>query len=215
MAKTKRQYDNDYISVTQLLSLLTNYGLQEWFKRTPYNQILEESNKGKIIGTQVHDVIQSHIEKTEARIETEYPDEVKIILQSFMLFKKDHPNIKLQRSELMLKSDKYKINGTLDCIAKENEESILLDWKSGKCLDKDKPPIYISYLYQVSAYDRLYKEQELKPIKYAYVVALAKDKVAYNLEKIDSYQMDLNFENIIIPLLQIYYYQKENKCQKD
>ena len=86
----KRQYDNDYVSVTGLLSILSNYGLMEWFKRTPYAQILEESNKGKTIGKQLHDVIQSHIDKQEAKIETEYPEEVSTALKSFMLFKKDN-----------------------------------------------------------------------------------------------------------------------------
>lgn len=208
----KRQYDNDYVSVTGLLSILSNYGLMEWFKRTPYAQILEESNKGKTIGKQLHDVIQSHIDKQEAKIETEYPEEVSTALKSFMLFKKDNPNIKLNKAELMLISDKYKLNGTLDCTAEENGIPILLDWKSAKCgTEKDKPPIYNSYLYQVSAYDRLYREQEGIKFEYAYVVALAKDKVSYNMEKIDAITMNNHFENIIIPCLNIFYYEKENK----
>lgn len=212
MAKKHRQYENDYVSVTTLLALLINYGLMEWFKRTPYAQIIQESNRGKEIGTQVHQVIQDHIEAKEAKIDTEFPDEVTNILKSFMLFKKENPHILLKKSEIVMKNDIFRLNGTMDCIGDENGKIVVVDWKSGKCGDKlDKPPIYDSYLYQISAYGALYELEENLDISGGYVVSLAKDKISYNLQYIDMNKMEDNWNNIILPLLKIYYYQKPIK----
>lgn len=211
MGKGHREYDNDFVSVTGLLALLANFGLMEWMKRTPYNQILEESKKGKEIGTQIHDVIQSHIEAKEAKIETSYPDEVSNILKSFMLFKKENSQILLKRSEIIMINEEFKLNGQLDCIGDENGKIVVMDWKSGKCGDKENPPIYSSYLYQVSAYSIMYQLKENVDISDAYVVALAKDKIAYNIEKIDINKMQSNWDNVILPLLKIYYHRKKEK----
>lgn len=211
MARKHRQYENDYVSVTTLLSLLSNYGLMEWFKRTPYKTILKESARGKEIGTQAHKAFEEHIEKNTVKVDTEYPSEISFILQSFMLFKKENSNIKLKSSETVLISDKYKLNGTLDCIGEENEKIIIIDWKNVNSKDKIKPDIYSSYLYQLSAYVKLYEEQSNVLIDSAYSVAFSKDKVSYNIKKISREEIENNFNNIIMPLLQIYYYQKSIK----
>ncbi len=47
----KRDYDNSYSSVTQILGVLRKIGLEYWFKFNTAKFCDEESNRGKITGT--------------------------------------------------------------------------------------------------------------------------------------------------------------------
>jgi len=206
----KRNYDNDYPSVTQVLDLLRKPALEMWFKKNTLEFINRESAKAKEIGTLLHQAIQDHIELNEVRVETAYTDEIMNCLKSFMLFKKECPQIKLIKAEIKLTSETYKFNGTTDCLGNDREEAIL-DWKSGKCGDDIKPPIYDDYIYQISAYVNLYNEVNKANIKKAYILALAKDQIAYNLKEIGQTEIEGNFNNVFLPLLKIWQYKKGAK----
>ena len=201
----KRQYDNLYPSVTTILSLLNNYGLNEWFKRTSYKEILEESNRGKKIGGEIHKVIQDFIENGTAKIETEDALEVSNALKSFMLFKKENPEIILKRSEIEKTSASYFFNGTIDALAEVNGKTILLDWKSGKKGTKDKPPIYDSYKTQCSAYCHL------MGLDRAIIVSVAKDDVIYDKYVMEAEEIKGEFEEVFLPLLKVWNYKNRNK----
>ncbi len=207
----KRQYVNsDWPSVTRVLGVLRKIGLEFWFKNNTAQFCNEESKKGKEIGVSIHEAIQNHIERKEVKVETQYGEEVMIALKSFMLFKKQHPKIKLKRSELPLTNEKHKYNGTLDCIGNDGEV-VILDWKTGKCKEKTEPPIYDEYLYQVAAYVYAYNEQEKDSIKKAYILAIAKDKVGYNLREINEKKLQDCFEKVFLPALSIYNYTKKGR----
>jgi CRISPR/Cas system-associated exonuclease Cas4 (RecB family) len=180
----KRNYENDYPSVTQVIDVMRKIGLEMWFKMNTPEFIKTESAKAKEIGTQLHEAIQSHIELNTLKVDTQYPAEITNALKSFMLFKKECPQIKLQKAEIKMTSEGLKVNGTLDCLGNDSEE-VVLDWKSGNAKDDIKPPIYDEYLIQVAAYVYLYNETHKASIKKAYILALAKDKIAYNLEEIN------------------------------
>ena len=205
----KRAYQNDFPSVTTVLSLLNNYGLNEWFKRTPYSEILEESNRGKKIGGEIHTVIQSYIENGSAKIETTDAIEVSNALKSFMLFKKENPEIVLKKSEVEKTSDRYLFNGTIDALAEVGVQTVLLDWKSGKCGIKDKPPIYDSYKTQCSAYCHL------MGLERAIIVSVAKDAVAYDKYEMGGEEIKGEFEEVFLPLLRIWIHKNRNKKRKD
>jgi len=197
MAPTpKRQYKNDYPSVTQVLDVLRKVGLEMWFKFNTIAFINEESSKGKLIGTQIHEAIQSYIETGKASVETEYDFEVTNALKSFMLFAKENPKYKLQKSEIALTSELHKFNGTIDCTAELEGVLLIADWKTGKCKEKEKPDIYPEYLYQVSAYVNLYNEVNKTNVTSAIIVAVAKDKVAYNIETLDSIRINDCFNEV-------------------
>jgi len=202
--------DNGYASVTEALDVLRKIGLEMWFKFNSLEFIKAESEKGKAIGGVLHDVVASHIEKTEIEFVTEYPDEVKTALKSFMLFKKEHPEVKLKKAEISLTSEKYKYNGTLDCLGKIKEE-IIFDWKTSKCKKKSTPVIYEDYIYQVSAYVMAYNEITKKNIKQAGIVAIAKDKVAYNYLLLTEKAIKENFNEVFLPALKIFYFKNKNK----
>lgn len=209
-------YGNDYGSVTQIRDVLRKIGLEWWFKVNTAAFCDETSLKSKAIGTTIHRIIQAHIEEEAFGVETDYPGEVQTAIKSFFKFKKEHPEIKLRRSEIKVVSHKYKYNGTLDCLADENKNLILFDWKSAECkvgTDKEveKPTIYAESEYQATAYVKAYNEmQGFEAIRKAGILALAKDKVAYNYLTLSAEKMDEIFERVFIPCISIYYYQKEN-----
>lgn len=206
-----RDYNNDYPSVTQVLGVLRKIGLEMWFKYGTAKECDKESELGKLIGKQIHEVIHDYIQNGTAKIETTYGEEVLNALKGFIQFKKDYPNIKLINSEMELTSEIFKFNGTTDCLAEENSVELIADWKSGKAKKKDKPDIYPEYKYQVAAYVKLYNEVHKKDIKRALILSLAKDKIAYNVCFMDEAEINDHFNNAFLPALSIYNHQKTYK----
>lgn len=210
MAKKCRDYQNELPSVTEILSILRKIGLEMWYRKNTPEFINAEMAKGKQIGVELHDCIQAHIEEAEVKVETQYSEEVMNALKSFMLFKKEHPVITLKRSEIQMTSNKYGVNGTLDCVGNDGEE-VILDWKSTNAKNDLIPPIYDEAIYQVSAYVKIYNEVNKAKIKKAYILALAKDKVAYNLKEINQKTINKSFKEVFMPSLSIWKYQKKGK----
>ena len=208
----KREYpDNGYPSVTTVIGQLASWGLMEWFKRTPYNEIITASKRGREIGQQMHDPIQEFIETGKAKIETEYPNEITTALNSFQLFKKEHPEYELQRSEIAMACDTYCVNGTTDCVALHEDELWIADWKSASCGDKDIPAIYDEAKTQVSAYCNMFNEIEGENIKNALIVAIAKDKIAYNICTLNEEEIKGYFNEIFLPLVKIWRYKNAKR----
>lgn len=206
----KREYQNQYPSVTQLISQLASPGLMMWFKMTPLVEINRISARGKQIGTDTHLAIENFILTGKAKIETNYAEEVVNALNSFMLFRKERADIILEKSEMPLTSQKYLFNGQVDCLAKKDDKIWLLDWKSQDCKNKDKPVIYDEAKIQTAAYAYLLKECQNIDIEKVLIVAVAKNKVAYNTYEMDKTETDDWFNEVFLPLLKIYYYRNKN-----
>lgn len=207
----KRDYDNKYPSVTTILGVLRKISLEYWFKVNTIEYINKESGKGKQIGTDIHTAIEHYVLTGESKIETEYPDEVTNALKSFMLFRKERPELYLQWSEMKLTSEVHKYNGTIDCIGKTDKNlvlpDLLLDWKTGTCKEKEKPDIYDEYKYQVAAYVYLYNEAKENCIDNAIIVSVAKDKIAYNTYSMSNEEICECFNEVFLPSLKILTYQ--------
>lgn len=199
-----RAYENKYPSVTTILGVLRKVALEYWFKVNHISFITRESAKGKEVGTDIHNAIEHYILTGQAKVETNYPDEVTNALKSFMLFRKENPELILKWSEMALTSEKYKFNGTIDCIG----EGIIFDWKTATCKEKEKPDIYDEYKYQVSAYVYLYNEIHGTDIQKAIIVSIAKDKIAYNTHIMDKQEIESCFNEVFLPSLRILTYQK-------
>lgn len=211
----KSNYENDYCSVTQVLGVLRKIGLEFWFKYNTSKFCDEKSAKGKIIGTQIHEGIHSFIQTGTADVKTEYSEEVTNALKGFILFRKEHPEFELIIGEIPMTSKTYKCNGTLDCLAKLNTESIVFDWKSGECKKKDKPPIYDEHAMQVSAYVKFHNEINNANVEIAYILAIAKDKIAYNLVKLNKEAIESYFNDGFLPALTIFNLQKKGVLWKE
>lgn len=214
MAKIKRDYQNDYPSVTTALGVLRKIGLEYWFKNNTRAFCDAAAEKGKLIGTQIHQVIENHIKGIQEKVDTEYTEEVTNALKSYLLFRKDNPDLDLEWSEVIITSNRYGYNGTLDCLAKKLAMPILLDWKTGECKKKEKPDIYDEYKYQVAAYvigyneDQFAKSLDFVDVKQAMIVSFAKDKVAYTTYVMDWPEIEAHFHNGFLPALTIYKHQK-------
>lgn len=202
--KSHRQYENEYPSVTQCLDVLRKHGLEFWFKTNTIEFINKASAKGKAIGTATHEAISHYILTGEAKIETEWPDEVTNALRSFILFRKENPELKLSLSEEALTSEVYKFNGTLDAPC----PPILYDWKSCEKKDKAELPEYAEWRYQASAYVKLWNEHHPEnPINSACIVAIAKDTVAYKKIEMNEREIEDCFNEVFLSVLRIYNYQ--------
>jgi len=199
--------DNGYPSVTGVLGVLRKIGLEFWFKFNTAKFCNEESAKGKLVGTQIHDAIEQYITTGKAKIESEYAEEVNNALQSFMLFRKKNPNIIPEVAELSLTSELYQFNGTIDCIANDQ----MLDWKTGTCKKKTEPPIYDEHKYQLAAYVYLYNEVKKTKIEKATIVVIAKDKVAFNKYEMDKEEIDSCFNEVFLSCLKILNHQNKQK----
>lgn len=196
--------------MTEILGVLRKIGLEMWFKHNTAKFCDEKSKKGREIGTIIHEAIQSYIETGKASVDTQYDTEVSNALQSFMLFKKENPDIKMYRSEMQATSIVHGFNGTIDCIG----DGLILDWKTGEAKDEDKPKIYDEYLYQVSAYVHLFNEVNVtteQRFNKAIIVAIAKDKIAYNMRIMDNMEIYDCFTKVFLPCLSILNYQKRSK----
>ena len=212
----KKIYDNSYPSVTGVIDVLRKKGLEFYFKANLPEWLEAESKKNLSIGSTIHSLIQSHIEKEKIEIETEYLDEVKTALKSFFLFKKDFPQIKLKKAEISLTSEKWKYNGTCDCTGTEGTELLLVDWKTSKCdvgtkKEKEVPVIYPEHMYQAAAYVVAYNEQMKTNIERARIIAIAKDKICYNTIILLKKSMDEMFNEVFLPALRILSYQTKQK----
>ena len=224
MAQRKhRAYENDYPSVTTVLGVLRNIPLEWWFKSNTLEYINRESGKGRTIGTDIHKSLENYILTGQATVDTQYPDEVTTALHSFIKFRKERMDIELTWSEQALTHPRYFYNGTIDCIGKIDGNIIVLDWKSSKCSDKDKPDIYDSYKTQVAAYVSLYNynqvtkedagtnwcmaENNRKIVEKAIIVSIAKDKVAYNLYEMNLEEIKDCFNEVFLPALKIWNFQ--------
>jgi len=218
MAKTvkKRDYPNDYASVTQALGVLRKIGLEIWYKNNTAEFCDSASKKGKIVGSLIHEVIENYILHQQITITTYYSEDVNNALRSFILFRTEHPEFDLELTEVPMTSEIWKCNGTMDAPLKRNGMLIVGDWKTGECKvgtpkEKDKPPIYDEYKAQVAAYAKFYNEIYKTDINSAIIVAFAKDKIAYNLYEMGQPELDDYFNGMFVPALTILNHQKKYK----
>ena len=212
--KKKRAYDNAYPSVTQVLDVLRKPGLEYWFKVNTPQYIEEKSARGKEIGTQIHQAIQDHIELREVKIETDYAVEVTNALKSFMLFKAEHPEILLHKSEMMLTHGVYKYNGTLDVRADMIDVPVIGDWKTGEAKLNDKPKVYDEHKTQLAAYIKAYNDVSKENIIRGFIVVMAKDKIAYDYYVMEAAEIDEQFNEVFLPALKISNYQRRATLKK-
>ena len=204
----KKIYDNDFVSVTQVLDVLRKIGLEMWFKQNTPQEIAALSKKALAIGSDTHEAIDTYIKTGEIKVDTEYPDQVTNALKSFVLFKTEHPEFVLTLSETPLTSVKYQFNGTIDCPC----PPALFDWKSTEKKDKKELPIWDEWYYQTAVYACLWNEiNPTQKITTGYVIALAKDCVEYRLVSMTLEEMEAHFENVFLPALKIKQYTRRKK----
>ena len=211
---TFQTYNKDYPSVTAVINMLRKESLEDWFKRNTPEFIEAECTAGLKVGKIIHQAIAAQIEAERFSFVTEFPEQARNALDSFDLFRKEHREVKLKKAEIKMISDEYKVNATLDCLAKI-QMPIVFDWKTVKAYSAEKPAIYEESIHQASAYVKIYNswrkiEGKADAVRQAAVVAIAKDKVAYNYLLLTEKAINESFHDVFLPAVRIWFYKKRN-----
>lgn len=189
-------------SVTEILGVIANPALMNWFRFSSPEKIKAASDKALNIGKTVHEIIDK-IELGKVEVKTEYPVEIKNCLDAYFLWKKEN-RLEVVKSEFKMCSESLGYKGTLDRLCKSGNDLILLDWKTSKA-------IYNEAFLQVAAYQKLYEVTEGQKISKCIILRLGKDKPEFEVKIIEEIDR-LEFFEIFRHALEIWKWQ--NKKEK-
>lgn len=138
-------------------------------------EILDMWENANFLGREMHKDIEETLDKGVI----ESPRQPEVYAQ-FLKFLKDHPSLKVVRTELAVSSDEYKLSGVADALFKDEStgEYVLVDWKrkvlQNSSIDygkRAKYPIedcpatsYCTYLLQINLYKYLLENDAESPI---------------------------------------------------
>ena len=152
--------ENYYPSITTVLSLRQKEGLVEWRKRVGDKVANYVASKAAARGTKVHHMCEDYLNN----VSLDYPDKWKKHAKDFLpwclfgqLKNKVLKNISdIYAQECGLYSDKYKVAGRVDCIAKYNDVLSIIDFKTST---KERSDAWNeNYYIQGSAYAEMFTE---------------------------------------------------------
>ena len=152
--------ENYYPSITTVLSLRQKEGLVEWRKRVGDKVANYVAGKAAARGTKVHHMCEDYLHNEHL----DYPDKWKKHKKDFLpwcifgqLKNKVLKNISdIYAQECGLYSDKYKVAGRVDCIAKYNNVLSIIDFKTST---KERSDAWNeNYYIQGSAYAEMFTE---------------------------------------------------------
>jgi len=176
-------------SVTTILSRFKNsIGLIIWSNKLglegkSYHQ---EINKAADIGTNVHELAQSHIED----LEYELPSN-EIVQNCFNKFldwwNEFSKNCEVIFCEQSFTSKLYQYGGTADLLVKKDDEYILVDFKTSK-------DIYPDFVIQGSAYKQMIEEKYNYKISKFIVARFGKDTDDFQIKEFNLEQLDFAFQ---------------------
>ena len=152
--------NNYYPSITTVLSIRKKEGLVEWRKRVGDKVANYVASKAAARGTKVHHMCEDYLHNEHL----DYPDKWKKHAKDFLpwcifgqLKNKVLKNISdIYAQECGLYSDKYKVAGRVDCIAKYNGVLSIIDFKTST---KERFDDWNeNYYIQCSAYAEMFTE---------------------------------------------------------
>ena len=153
--------ENYYPSITTVLSIRKKEGLMEWRKRVGNDVANYVARTASARGTKVHHMCEDYLNN----MEFDWPEKWKEHKKNFLpwcLFKQlrnealCHIN-DIYAQEAGLYSDKYKVAGRVDCIAKYKGVLSIIDFKTST---KEKNDEWNeNYYIQASAYAEMFEER--------------------------------------------------------
>ena len=152
--------DNYYPSITTVLSIRKKEGLMEWRKRVGNDVANYVARTASARGTKVHHMCEDYLNNQHI----EWPEKWKEHEKDFLpwclfgqLRNKVLGNIdEIYAQECSLYSDKYRVAGRVDCIAKYNGELSIIDFKTSTKERSDE--WNENYYIQGSAYAEMFTE---------------------------------------------------------
>ena len=168
---------NKYPSITTVLSVRNKQGLMEWRKRVGNEVANHISRTAAARGTKVHHMCEDYLNN----MEDDWPDKFKEHKKNFLpwcLFKQlrnealCHIN-DIYAQEAGLYSDKYKVAGRVDCIAKYKGTLSIIDFKTST---KEKNDEWNeNYYIQGSAYAEMFGERTGIEISQVVILVVTED----------------------------------------
>ena len=174
-----------YPSITTVLSIRNKKGLMEWRKRVGDEVANYVSGKAASRGTKVHHMCEDYLNN----METDFPDKWEKHKNDFLpwclfgqLKNKVLDNINdIYGQECGLYSDKYKVAGRVDCIAKYNGILSIIDFKTST---KERSDSWNeNYYIQCSAYAEMFTELTEIDISQIVVLVVTEDGVVQEFIK--------------------------------
>ena len=174
-----------YPSITTVLSIRNKKGLMEWRKRVGDEVANYVSGKAASRGTKVHHMCEDYLNN----METDFPDKWEKHKNDFLpwclfgqLKNKVLVNINdIYGQECGLYSDKYKVAGRVDCIAKYNDVLSIIDFKTST---KERSDSWNeNYYIQCSAYAEMFTELTEIDISQIVVLVVTEDGVVQEFIK--------------------------------
>ena len=174
-----------YPSITTVLSIRNKKGLMEWRKRVGDEVANYVSGKAASRGTKVHHMCEDYLNN----MERDFPDKWEKHKSDFLpwclfgqLKNKVLDNINdIYGQECGLYSDKYKVAGRVDCIAKYNGILSIIDFKTST---KERSDSWNeNYYIQCSAYAEMFTELTEIDISQIVVLVVTEDGVVQEFIK--------------------------------
>ena len=179
--KRKRFYvtpqNNYYPSITTVLSIRKKEGLMEWRKRVGDKVANYVASKAAVRGTKVHHMCEDYLHNEHL----DYPDKWKKHEKDFLpwcifeqLKNKVLKNISdIHAQECGLYSDKYRVAGRVDCIAKYNGVLSIIDFKTSTKVRSDD--WNENYYIQGSAYAEMFTERTGIEVSQVVILVVTED----------------------------------------
>ena len=169
--------DNYYPSITTVLSIRKKEGLMEWRKRVGNDVANYVARTASARGTKVHHMCEDYLNNQHI----EWPEKWKEHEKDFLpwclfgqLRNKVLGNIdEIYAQECSLYSDKYKVAGRVDCIAKYKGTLSIIDFKTST---KEKNDEWNeNYYIQGSAYAEMFEERTNINISQVVILVVTED----------------------------------------
>jgi genome maintenance exonuclease 1 len=181
-----------YPSITTVLSIRNKKGLMEWRKRVGDEVANYVAGKAASRGTKVHHMCEDYLNNMESNFPDKWEKHKKDFLPWCLfgqLKNKALNNINdIYAQECSLYSDKYKVAGRVDCIAKYNGVLSVIDFKTST---KERSDGWNeNYYIQGSAYAEMFNELTGIDINQIVILVVTEDGVVQEFIKNKSDYLD-------------------------
>ena len=191
---------NKYPSITTVLSVRNKKGLMEWRKRVGNDVANHIARTAAARGTKVHHMCEDYLNNMEFNFPDEWEKHKKNFLP-YCLFQqlkeKALCHIKdIYAQEAGLYSDKYKVAGRVDCIAKYKGTLSIIDFKTST---KEKNDEWNeNYYIQGSAYAEMFEERTNISISQVVILVVTEDGTVQEFIKDKTDYLDMLSETVNI-----------------
>ena len=191
---------NKYPSITTVLSVRNKKGLMEWRKRVGNDVANHIARTAAARGTKVHQMCEDYLNNMEFNFPDEWEKHKKNFLP-YCLFQqlkeKALCHIKdIYAQEAGLYSDKYKVAGRVDCIAKYKGTLSIIDFKTST---KEKNDEWNeNYYIQGSAYAEMFEERTNISISQVVILVVTEDGTVQEFIKDKTDYLDMLSETVNI-----------------